>query len=148
MSHVSKGAVQVRDLEALKAAVKSLGGIWRDKQTYNWYGRWVNDYHGEDAAYRQGIKPEDYGKCDFAIGVPGGTYEVGVVRTGDHWSLVYDHWGSGGSAIEKQFGKLCGKLGQQLGLEVAKKKLAAKGYSMTQRVVNGKIQLVASKVGG
>jgi hypothetical protein len=137
MSHVATLKVKVNDIDALKVAVDKLGLEWREGQkTYKWYGTWVNDYHGGDAAYKHGIDPKNYGKCDHAIGVPGkpGAYEVGVVKMEDgSYSLIYDFWGGGHGLMEKishegRGGKDCGKLIQTYAREAAVKEAEAQGF--------------------
>lgn len=105
MSHVSTVELSITDLDALEAAAKELGlEMVRDKKTYKWYGRWVNDYHGEDAAYHHGISPEEYGKCSHVLRVPDqpSMYEIGLVQLPDgSYKIVFDHWGSGVKLLEK-----------------------------------------------
>jgi hypothetical protein len=59
----------------------------------------MNDYDAKDAAYKYGIKPEDYGKCDYALCVPGSknAYEIGVVKRkdGKGYHLLYDFYANG-----------------------------------------------------
>lgn len=89
--HVVVVGTRVKSLAALKAACARLGFAFAEGQgTYKWFGRWVNDYHADDAAYKQGVAVEDYGKCEHAIKVPGCEYEVGVVRRGDEYGLIFD----------------------------------------------------------
>src|SRR5262245_61069914 len=111
MSHVSVGAAVINDneleLEALALACKEVGLVFcRGVKEYKWYGRWVRDYHADDAAYRHGVRPEDYGKCEhmirlsqtmhdeevYARNPDARPYEIGLVRTGDgKFQLVLDH---------------------------------------------------------
>ena len=80
MSHVSSVRIEIRSLEALRLACRRLGlQLNEGQKTHKWYGRWVGDYHGADAAFHHGIKPEDYGKCEHAISIPGDdeAYEIG-----------------------------------------------------------------------
>lgn len=99
MSHVVSSAVIVTDLVALKAAVSKIKGLhWQENQhTYNWYGKWVGDYNQADAAFKLGIKPEDYGKCEHAIKVDGSDYEIGVMKRtdGTGYAITWDFWGTG-----------------------------------------------------
>lgn len=89
----------ITDLEALKQAVLKIKGLcWKEgQQTYKWYGRFVNDYHGGDAAYKNGIDPKKYGTCDHAITVEGSGYEIGIMKRtdGKGWSPVWDFFGTG-----------------------------------------------------
>lgn len=72
MSHVVTVDVRVRNLKALAAACERLGlELLRDKKTFRWFGKWVNDYHDANAAVNNGINPKDFGKCEHAIAVKG-----------------------------------------------------------------------------
>ena len=138
MSHVTKVELVVKDLECLKRAAAECGLEFREGQkTHRWYGQWVNDYSGADAAYKQGIKPEDYGKCEHAIGVPNNAtaYEVGVVKnpSGEGWVLVADFW-SGGKGLEALAGRNCSKLAQAYGQQVVQKTMKAQGWMVRKTV--------------
>ena len=56
MSHVALVDVIIKDLDAVELACEDLGvlELIRNQPRFNWYGRWVNDYGKEDAAYRHG----------------------------------------------------------------------------------------------
>src|SRR6266576_2837582 len=99
MSHAATVEIELKDLESLAKAAEQLGLEFRQGQkTYKWYGRWVDDYHGEDAAYKNGIKPEEYGKCEHALRVKGNdsAYEVGVVKKPNGtWGLIWDFYAGG-----------------------------------------------------
>lgn len=103
MSHVATIDTEFKDLEALRKALAELGCTFKENQkTFRWYGRWVNDYDAKEAAYRYGIKPEDYGKCDHAVEVPGSGYDIGLVKnkeTGAYRPL-FDFWGTGRKILE------------------------------------------------
>lgn len=149
MSHIATVSIQIKDLESLKKACKDIGLEFREGQkTYKWFGRWVNDYNGQDAAYKNGIKPEDYGKCEHAIGVPDNSnaYEIGVVKRSDGkgWALVWDFY-AGGYGLEKIAGKDCGNLVQNYTKNVTIKKMRSLGYEVEQKVTaNGEIELIAT----
>jgi hypothetical protein len=138
--------VVFKDLESLKKAVADCGLEFRQGQTtYRWYGKWMNDYGGADAAYKLGIKPEDYGKCEHAIGVPKSTtaYEVGVVKnpSGPGYVLVADFW-QGGMGLEALAGQNCMKIAQAYGVQVNKKTLTGMGFQVTKKVLaDGTIKL-------
>lgn len=99
MSHVVSSEVVCTDLEILKRAVATFPELeWREGQKkYTWYGAWVQDYHKDDAAYKRGIDPKDYGKCESAIHMDGVHYEIGVCKRNDGagYSLVWDFVGDG-----------------------------------------------------
>ncbi len=106
MSHVvANTEFVITDLDAFAAACEMRGMEFRRNQkTWKWYGRWVKDYHAADAAYKHGIKPEDYGKGLHAAGVKGeaGGYELGLVANpnGEGFVPVYDFYGSGRRIID------------------------------------------------
>lgn len=98
MSHVVSSPCKILDLDCLREVVSSNDKLkWKENQkTYRWYRRWVDDFHGENAAYRHGIDPKDYGKCSHCIEVDGSEYDVGVVAMPDgSYSLVWDFYGTG-----------------------------------------------------
>lgn len=94
MSHVVCSSIIINDLDALKKAVARFPKLkWNDKKTFKWFGDWRNDYSAKDAAYKNGIDPDQYGTCDVCIQMEGVKYEIGVVRRkdGQGWSLVWDN---------------------------------------------------------
>jgi len=148
MSHVAAIDILIKkdkdSLNAVRAACKELGLVFcENQQTFEWFGRWVEDYNGKDAAYQQGIKPEDYGKCVHAIKLPNCEYEIGVVNRpdGKGYTLVYDFWGPG-QAIVKALGKGCEKFKQLYGVHRATIAAKARGL-VVQRTAqaNGSIKL-------
>jgi len=135
MSHVISVNVVIADLAALERACKELGlQFLKNQKTHRWYGRWVNDYNRADAAYIQsGIKPEDYGKCEHAIGVPGSGYDIGVYKNpkGTGYVLAFDNYGTG-KFIVNRLGSGLEKLKQSYA--VCRAELAAKAKGLlTQR---------------
>lgn len=136
MSHVAVVDLEIKDLPGLKAAAEALGLEFVEGQgTYRWYGKWVNDYHGGDAAYKNGISPEDYGKCDHALRIPGkpGAYEVGVVKRkdGNGYTLIWDFF-AGGYGLRDAIGNDGHKLKQEYAATVATRKAKAKGFTVTR----------------
>ncbi len=88
MSHLVGVDLDVVDLDALVEAVEGSCNLVKvDTQFYDWYGTFMADYHGDDAAYKLGIKPEDYGKCLFALvqaDSPVGKAELAARAQGRH----------------------------------------------------------------
>jgi hypothetical protein len=113
VSHVVSSEVVVTDLGLLKRAVATFPELeWREGQTkYEWVGRWYRDYHKEDAAYKRGIDPKDYGRCVHAIHMNGVRFEVGVCKRNDGtgYSLVWD-FVSDGRKLSDYIGKNAEKL--------------------------------------
>ena len=146
MSHVSTIQTIVNDLDALKQAADYLGLEFVEGQrTFKWYGSWVRDYHEEDAAYKQGHNPEDYGKCDHALRVKGNdnAYEVGVVGKGDGtYSLLFDHW-AGGNGLMEKIGAKGSKLNQTYTFLKVETELKHRGFKVVnlENLSNGSIKM-------
>ena len=138
MSHVSKIELEIKDLEALKAACKRLGFHFRNGQkTYQWYGRWVGD-----SPLPEGITEEGLGKCDHAIHVPGAKYEIGIVKKGKSYILLWDSWVKGG--LSKYIGKDAGKLKQIYAVEKIRLEARKKGMKILERIQPKSIRLTLS----
>lgn len=127
MSHVSQIEIEIKDLEALKAACQRLGYEWLEgKTTYKWWGHWVGDY-----PMPQGFKVEDLGKCTHAIRVPGANFEIGVVIRNGKTTLMWDFYQSGG--LERVVGKNGAKLKQAYAAEATKRAAKKAGYLVTEK---------------
>jgi len=140
MSHVAKIDIEIKDLESLQKAAEDCGLIMNyGQKNYRWYGQWVNDYAKGDAAYKHGIDPKDYGKCEHALSIPGnpGAYEVGVVKNpnGEGWVLIWDFYG-GGHGLQKHLGgsKDCVKLMNAYSKHVVIKQANMLGYTYEEEV--------------
>ena len=145
MSHVVSVDIQLKDLNAVVRACERMGWEFCEGQeTFEWYGRWVNDYDGEDAAYKLGIKPEDYGKCTHAIKVPGAQYEIGLIQQADgSYAPVWDYWGPGGLDKLREENGMDGFM-QLYGVEAAKNQLTANGVFGITEHTNEKGHIVLS----
>ena len=119
MSHFEINTeLKVYSLICLERAAKALGlQLNVGQETWKWYGKWVDDFHGETAAYKNGIETKDYGKCLHAIVdplTPDG-YEIGLVANPAEkvggLLPVLDTFGSKGAHIlgivGERFRKLC-----------------------------------------
>jgi hypothetical protein len=133
MSHVVAIDLQIKSLDAVKRTCAELGLSFKENQkTFAWWGRWVNDYAAKDAAYRLGIDPKDYGKCDHAIGVPGSTWEIGLCKNpkGEGHLLAFDFYGAQGKAISNAVGGNEGdKFRQLYTANATELEMAAAGYN-------------------
>lgn len=149
MSHVVSVDIKITDIKALQMACAELGLTFKpNQQTHAWYGKWVNDYNEDNAAFRQGIKPEDYGKCVHAIGVPGSGYEIGVVKhqSGEGFTLAWDFFGTG-KKINDTIGAGGEKLKQMYGVCKATLIAKSKGYIVSRSTLpNGTVKLQVSGV--
>ena len=147
MSHVVAMNVFIKDLDAFGMACLMLGGKFhRNQKTWKWWQKWERDYHQNDAAYKQGIKPEDYGKCEHAASF--GTrmgYEVGLVKLPgkEGYQLIFDFIDH--ELTAKLGGQNAAALIQQYGLAVAEKEVAEltfQGWTVEREMQpNGDIQL-------
>jgi hypothetical protein len=153
VSHVAEVKLKVTDLDVLADACEKLGlELVRGQTTYQWYGRWLNDWSSDRAAAFQGRDPETFGKCDHAIRVqgtaPGSQYEIGLCARLDGkpgYDLVYDAFGSG-QELERRAGVGLVGLQDRYAAAVAMVELRRKGYRVSeQRTAEGAIKLVAVK---
>jgi hypothetical protein len=140
MSHVAIVETIILDLDALKKACQACGLEFKENQTtFRWYGKWMNDYSSNDAAYKSGYSPQDYGKCIHAIGVPymPKAYEIGVVqnKNGPGWVLLWDFYG-GGFGLEALAGKDCSKLTAQYNKAVVMQEASNNGLSMISEEID------------
>jgi len=111
MSHVVSIKAELRDLAAVKAACLELGLKFKENQkTIRWFGRWVDDYDRDNAAYKLGIKPDQYGTSDHAIEVPGCGYDIGLLQNPETggYKLYFDFYGQG-----RQIQQVIGTNGQK-----------------------------------
>ena len=148
MSHISSVTLKIRDLTALKAAVKDLGLIWAEGQrTYNWYGVSVGD-----SPIPEGMTKEMLGKCEHAIKLAGVNYEIGVVRLpAGHYTLGFDSWncGTGPNGVPCDGGRIAQKLGDKLqklvqsyAVNAATLAARAKGWCVQKQTLpNGTVKL-------
>jgi len=112
MSHISKIELEVRDLGTLRQACCRLGlNMLEGKKTFKWYSQ------------------ED-GRCDHAIRVPGATYEIGVIKTGDLYELECDYFDY---TIGKAIGNNGGLLKQAYAIERTKTEARRKGHSVIEK---------------
>ena len=136
MSHISKIELIIHSLADLKEACQQLGFEFiKDQKTYKWYGRWVGD-----TPLPEGVKIEDIGNCDHAIRVPGCDYEVGIVKRGDHYILLWDYYSVGG--LEVKIGPNAGKIKQAYTVARVRKEARRKGYRVLEKKIDQSIRLV------
>ena len=148
MSHVARVELVISNLSDLDEACKHIGTIElvRNQSTFKWYGTWMQDYAAPDAAYQNGIKPEDYGKCLHAIRVKGdaNAYEIGVVKNpnGAGYVLVYDNFAGGKGMSKHVGGASCDGLKQAYARCAAIRVMGEQGYSHTEKALaGGKVKL-------
>jgi len=135
MSHMAIIDITIQEdqLDALELACQMRGiQLNRGQSDWRWFGSWMDDYHRQEAAYKHGIKPEEYGKCaDHVITVPGNdtVYEIGVVRRRDGqpgWMLVYDFFNNGNGMGEFVGNEACNLLREAFTEAVSRPVMAQK----------------------
>ena len=147
MSHVCLIDVRVKNRGDLAAACKALGLEWLPHETrWAWFGRWLDDFHGDRAAHKHGVQPEEYGTADAGvIRVPGAQYDIGVYRRGGIYLLVYDSW-EGGRGIEARLGAGLTKLRQAYSEAVSTRHLRMQGFAVRRQVTaDGRILLTGTR---
>lgn len=150
MSHITTVAVEIRDLEAVKALCREKGWTFKEgKKTYEWFGEWVKQGDND-------IRPSDeelatWGHCDHAIGIPGEAYELGLQRSGNAYRLRWDgfkewrkdHGGPSKHGLDYYVGKTGSRFLQGYG--IAKAEMEARKRGLNVRRVpgsNGSVKLV------
>ena len=92
MSHVVDIAIEIHDLNVIKAICKRAGWEFIEgKKTYKWFGRFVGDY-----PMPKGYTVDDLGKCEHAIKIPGVNYEIGLAKNknGGGLRFMFDFYDS------------------------------------------------------
>jgi hypothetical protein len=151
MSHLSASTAALEDLDCIEIALSRIDSrlkLRRGQKTFKWFGRFMDDYGAADAAYRQGINTDDYGKCEHAITMDGCDYEIGLMpipagrtrkvqhpATGEvvempvqGWLAVYDHWGPGRKLMQVMDGKQAERLNDEYMAALHEKKAKAAGH--------------------
>lgn len=136
MSHISKIEVEIHSLEYLKAACEKLGLQFVENQkTFRCYERRVVNRASADR-----MMPEEIGKCDHAICVPGCRYEIGIIYRDNRYLLFWDNWHVGG--LESKIGKNAGLLKQAYTIESIRREARLKGYLITEIKIKQGIRLM------
>jgi hypothetical protein len=135
MSHVTKIAFEVTDLDCLDEACEELGlELVRGQTKFKWWGTHVGDY-----PLPAGYKQNDMGKCTHAIRVKNNSnaYEVGVVerKDGSGYDMLWDFYG-GGLGLEAAVGQGAHKLKQEYSAAVSIKALKKQGLRVTSKSYN------------
>jgi len=149
MSDVVDCQIVVKDLDCVRLACDELGLEFKENQkTHKWFGRWVNDYDNEDAAYRAGIDPSQYGTCEHAIAVKNDSaaYEAGLLQNpnGEGFVMIFDFYGECGQRLQNKIGKNGAKLKTRYGVNLQKKIAKKYGYTKFREEPNecGNINLI------
>lgn len=136
MSHVVCSKAIITDLDVLEAVLAKHFPklkLQRNQTTHRWFGKWVKDYHGSDAAYKNGINPYTFGTCEHAITCEGSDYDIGLVKVEgkEGWTLVWDFWGPNGRKLNNAIGtagetlmvaygkEFCAKFAEDIGASIS-----------------------------
>jgi hypothetical protein len=137
LSHISTIELEITDLDALKDACQRLGFEFQEnKHTFAWYGYWVGKY-----PLPEGMTPEDLGRCNHAIQVPGAEYEVGVIKRDHHYILFWDSWRAGGLEKESALGKGAKRLKQAYAIERIKNEARKKNFRLHEKKIDQGVRL-------
>lgn len=126
MSHYSTIAVELNDIESIKAACSELNISVKERGKIRYY-------------FSQGVADADY-----VLSIQGCPYDVGLVKdpkTGN-FNLVYDKYGG---HVEKVLGKNCSKLVQSATYHRIVKKAKLKGFFVSRTTKDNKMQVVLTK---
>ena len=119
MSHFSRIAVQLDDIEAIKEACKELGVTLSAGKAR------VAGYYGDRGSI----------EADHVISIAGCHYQVGLVKnevTGNY-DLVYDKFSG---EVEKKLGNNCSKLVQSATYHKVARHAKLKGYFITKKLTD------------
>lgn len=152
MSHVAAVDLEIKDLDALEAAAKTIG-LRMDRNVHNY--RRHSQLSGSIPEYLKahGITRSNVRSCEHKLTIPGDlqAYEIGIVKskTSDCYVLLLDDYCGGFGLMERVSangsGVGFGRLKQAYGAQVAAKALKAKGMRVQVQNNNGKIQVIGRK---
>lgn len=121
MSHITTVQTQIRDLDALRAALERLGCRLEGPGTIRGYFR-------------------EMGHADYIIRLPNTEYTVGLVRQTDGtYRLEADLWAG---HVERVLGLRYGRLLQEYAVEVVTRSAARRGRQVkSERLPDGKVRI-------
>lgn len=151
MSHVAKIDIEIKDLEALKAACKRLGFTFNEGvKAFRWYGQFVDDTQIPDGMFdeattaqlramsseeRKRVMTREFPKCEHEIRVPGCNYSVGVVRKSNGaFQLRYDYYEH--AIVQKLGGRTAPVIVQAYAIEKARREALKLGYRVLGETKN------------
>ena len=150
MSHVTSVDLKIKELDTLEETLAERFPrleLRRNKTHFNWYNRWMNDYHGPLAAVSNGYDPATFGQAEHTIGIKGDSksYEIGLVKSksGEGWDLLYDTYDG---KIEPIAGKELSTLKREYAATCATKRaratLGKRGFTIAREdLIGGGIRL-------
>jgi|GEM_PF-309157 hypothetical protein len=146
MSHVAVVQVEIKDLEALKAACADLQLQYRENQ------KTCKRHQLVYGTVPEGWTKEEMGTCDHAIATgQNGAYEVGICRRRDGkpgYVLMYDDY-AGGYGLMARIGEGAKKLIDRYAVNVAKRQAHKLGYACQEFAkADGSVDVVLTKKAG
>jgi hypothetical protein len=159
MSHVATIEIELKDLEALRAACVELGLVFNEnKSTYRCWGTGKDLYRLESyqrssgkRLMPEGWELEEMGQCEHAISVKGAhvsEYEIGVARRRDGkpgYQLLCDL--SGADELKRLAGDNLEKFRQAYAVEVAVRAAKRAGFRVVKKTVrtDGSVAIVTQR---
>ena len=149
MSHLATISVQIKDIEAMKAACAELGWTFSEgKQNYRWWGsEFPKSKQAKEALAAMSTEQRALaGRCEHSISMNGCQFDIGLVKTDTGYSIVADDLVYL-SSWNKQFDKLgegASKLLQLYGVHKAQIEAKKRGLLFTRKQVGSKIQCTVS----
>jgi len=120
MSHMSTIELEVKDIDILSQACNRMGlKLIRDQKTHKWFGS------------KDGV-------CDHAISIPEAEYEIGVTKKNGQYELNCDFYDR---RLTQAIGENGGRLKQSYAIEKTRQAARMRGYSVTERMNESKVQL-------
>lgn len=125
MSHIAKIELQIKDKEALKAAILELGGQYHPRPTFRLWRETP---------------------CESCATFPDEPhFELGFVREKATDRHLTAKWDTDSQPLNKRLGTNGERLKQLYGVHAASQTLRRQGYTVTRAMVGGKIKLTACK---
>jgi hypothetical protein len=120
-----------------------------EQRNWKYWGSYVGDYKGADAANKHNLDPKTYGKnaAGGVISLQGdkNAYEVGLYPHPDGqggFMPVYDFYGEQGRKIQQALGKNLEKFKSSYAEHAIRNQAKAQGYSVQKKVTSeGHVQL-------
>jgi hypothetical protein len=119
----------IKDIDAAARTSHALGGELVRQSQFQWHGH--------------------KSPCDYAIKVPGTSWEIGLIKDkdSDHYNLKFDTWSQQGEVLSKFLGGKAGlKFTNEYKLQAATAIARRKGFTVQRVHGNGKTQLILTGV--
>lgn len=136
MSHLITSKSLIKDIDCLSAAAKTFGATLVKSKKFN-------SYNGNN------------NPCEYYIQLPNTSYQVGVIKTDEGFTLQHDPYGDlnsthhDGPKLIRAFGKELSLLTNAYNEQTIIKTAKSHGFTITRKVLpNGDIALKATRLAG